>query len=110
MKRRLPANAAVFSAALAVASAAAASGAPTHRVPSQESKVIESHAKVMEVGKAFVKQKFPDFSEERKKPVVHDKGESWEFTYELPADMLGGAPVVVIKKSDMSVTRSFRYQ
>jgi hypothetical protein len=98
------------SAALTLVSAAIASGSSAVLAQSKEMKVIDSQPKAMEVGKAFGKQKFPDFSVERKTPVVHDKGENWEFTYELPADMLGGSPVVIIRKSDLSVKEFFRYQ
>jgi hypothetical protein len=110
MAFRKPWRALLTSTTLTLASAAIASGSSAVLAQSKEIKVTDSMPKAMEVGKAFVKQKFPDFSVERKKPVIQDKGENWEFTYELPADMLGGSPVVIIRKSDLSVKEYFRYQ
>jgi hypothetical protein len=66
--------------------------------------------KAIAAGREFVKLRYPDFVEDRKTPIVTDKGETWEFTYELPDDMLGGAPVVIFNKADLSVKESFRTQ
>jgi hypothetical protein len=66
--------------------------------------------KAIVAGREFVKLRYPDFVEDRKTPIVTDKGDTWEFTYELPDDMLGGAPVVIFKKSDLSVKESYRTQ
>jgi hypothetical protein len=66
--------------------------------------------RVIAAGRDYVKQKFPDFSEDRKTPVVTDAGDDWQFTYELPIDMLGGAPVVLLAKKDLSVSRAYRTQ
>jgi len=54
--------------------------------------------------------KFPDFKAEGKKPVLQDMGDHWEFTYELPPTMLGGAPVVVIDKRTKSISHIYRTQ
>ena len=43
-------------------------------------------------------------------PVVTDAGDDWQFTYELPSDMLGGAPVVLLSKADLSVKKAYRTQ
>jgi hypothetical protein len=67
-------------------------------------------ARAIAAGRDYVKQKFPDFSEDRKTPVVTDAGDDWQFTYELPIDMLGGAPVVLLSKADLSVTKAYRTQ
>lgn len=70
----------------------------------------EKQDEAIAAGRAYVKKQFPDFVEDRKTPVVTDAGENWEFTYELPADMLGGAPVVLLAKRDLSVVKSYRTQ
>ena len=54
--------------------------------------------------------RWPDFQKEGKKPILTDKGEYWEYTYELPAHMLGGAPVVIIDKKTKSISRIYRTQ
>jgi hypothetical protein len=43
-------------------------------------------------------------------PVLKDQGDHWEFLYELPADMLGGSPVVVIDKASKKIIRIYRTQ
>jgi len=54
--------------------------------------------------------RFPDFKAEGKKPILKDMGDHWEFTYELPATMLGGAPVVIIDKKTKSISQIYRTQ
>jgi hypothetical protein len=66
--------------------------------------------KAIAAGREFVKLRYPDFVEDRKTPVATDKGDTWEFTYRLPDDMLGGAPVVIFNKVDLSVKESYRTQ
>lgn len=66
--------------------------------------------KAIAAGRDFVRLRFPDFVEDRKTPVAIDKGDSWEFTYRLPDDMLGGAPVVILSKTDLSVKEFYRTQ
>ena len=66
--------------------------------------------KAIAAGRDYVREKFPDFVEDRKTPTATDKGDTWEFTYELPADMLGGAPVVILSKADLSVVKAYRTQ
>jgi hypothetical protein len=70
----------------------------------------DGREKAIAAGREFVKLRYPDFVEDRKTPVVTDKGDTWEFTYRLPDDMLGGAPVVIFNKADLSVKESYRTQ
>lgn len=62
------------------------------------------------IAESFVTSKYPDFDKSRKKVVISTSGDQWEVTYELPDDMLGGAPVVFIDKLTGKVTRSYRTQ
>ena len=64
----------------------------------------------MQTGIKLVAERYPDFSPVRKTPTVTEDGNTWVFTYELPADMLGGAPVVVLNKADLSVVKAYRTQ
>ena len=64
----------------------------------------------LEIGEKYVASNFADYDKSRKKPVVRDRGEHWEFTYELPIDMLGGSPHVIIDKKTMQVVRAYRTQ
>lgn len=64
----------------------------------------------IDVGENYVKSHYADFRKDDKKPVVRDMGGYWEFTYQLPEGMLGGAPVVIIEKNTLSIIRSYRTQ
>src|SRR3989338_4073315 len=61
----------------------------------------------LSVGEKFVAGRYADFDKRNKTPVLKDGGDYWEFTYELPEDMIGGAPVAIIYKRSMQVIRSF---
>jgi hypothetical protein len=74
------------------------------------SSMEDGRDKAIAAGREFVKLRYPDFVEGRKTPIVTDKGDTWEFTYELPDDMLGGAPVVIFNKADLSVKEAYRTQ
>lgn len=70
----------------------------------------DGRAEALQAGIKLVAEKYPDFSPDRKTPTVTEDGDNWVFTYELPADMLGGAPVVVLSKADLSVVKTYRTQ
>ena len=69
-----------------------------------------SKTAVKEVVEEYVAQKYPDFDKRGKKLVLNDRGAEWEVLYELPPEMLGGSPVVVVDKRTGKVLRSFRTQ
>jgi hypothetical protein len=64
----------------------------------------------LKAGVAEIAKRYPDFNPDRKTPTVTDKGAGWEVTYTLPSDMLGGAPVVILSKKDLSVEKAYRTQ
>lgn len=72
--------------------------------------MTENSAAALKAGVAEIARRYPDFNPARKTPTVHDKGQAWEVTYTLPADMLGGAPVVILRKKDLSVEKAYRTQ
>jgi hypothetical protein len=65
---------------------------------------------LMSTAEQAVLAKWPDFKAEGKNPVLKDMGEHWEFTYQLPPTMLGGAPVVIIDKKTKSIREIYRTQ
>jgi hypothetical protein len=65
---------------------------------------------LMSAAEQAVLSKWPDFKTDGKKPVLKDMGEHWEFTYQLPPTMLGGAPVVIIDKKTKSISQIYRTQ
>ena len=58
----------------------------------------------------LIAKKYPDFDKAKMRIVIRSMGDHWEVSYELPSDMLGGAPVVLIDKRTGVVIRSFRTQ
>lgn len=72
--------------------------------------MTEAEKKAVRIAEEFVAVRYTDFDKRNKKPVLTDSGANWEFTYELPENMAGGAPVVIIDKRTMKVIRSFRTQ
>jgi hypothetical protein len=58
----------------------------------------------------FISVKYPDFDKKNKMAVINDVGENWEFTYELPDNLLGGSPVVVINKQSCEIVKFYRTQ
>lgn len=75
-----------------------------------ESTMDTDQAAVIRVAEKFVSERYADFDKTNKKLVVKDAGDYWEATYELPEDMIGGAPVLIIDKRTKEVIRSFRTQ
>jgi hypothetical protein len=76
----------------------------------QERSMNTAEQSLISAAEQAVIAKFPDFKAEGKKPVLQDMGDHWEFTYELPPTMLGGAPVVVIDKRTNSISHIYRTQ
>lgn len=72
--------------------------------------VSTNEAEARTIAEKFVADRYPDFDNRKKKPVLKDGGDHWEFTYELPDDMIGGAPVVIIDKRTKKIIRSYRTQ
>lgn len=98
-------------AAVLLGSAAAACSQP---VPKEQTIMAttadDTRDAALQAGIKLVAEKFPDFSPDRKTSTVTEDGDTLVFTYELPADMLGGAPVVVLNKADLSVVKTYRTQ
>jgi len=69
-----------------------------------------SRQQAVSIVDAFVAAKYPDFDKNKKNIVAKEVDAQWEITYELPSDMIGGAPVVFIDKKTGAVLRSFRTQ
>ena len=76
----------------------------------QERSMNTTEQSLISAAEQAVIAKFPDFKAEGKKPVLRDMGDHWEFTYELPPTMLGGAPVVIIDKRTKSISHIYRTQ
>lgn len=72
--------------------------------------MTDAEKRAISVAEQYVATQYPTFDKSRKKVVIKAAGGQWEVTYELPSDMLGGAPVVLVDMKTMKVTRSYRNQ
>ena len=68
--------------------------------PTQEQRAIQ-------VAYVHAQQQFAYHRDiERLPPTVEDEGDHWLITFHIPPEMAGGAPMVEIRKSDLSVQGS----
>ena len=65
---------------------------------------------LMDISEQAVAQRFPDFDPTGKIPLLKDKGDHWEFSYELPEGMIGGSPVGIMEKTTGKVLKIYRTQ
>jgi hypothetical protein len=62
---------------------------------------------ILKTAEDHIASRWPEFDRVGKKLIISEAQKVWEVTYELPLDMLGGAPVVIIDKSTCKVVRSY---
>ena len=68
-------------------------------------------SEIFEIAADYLRGTRPDRDDYRKlPPVLNDRGESWEVTYELPPGTLGGTSAVLINKGTCRPTKAFSYQ
>lgn len=65
---------------------------------------------VAETAKNHIFRVYPDFKANDLCLQVTDSQDKWEVTYQLPSNMIGGSPVVVLDKQTGTVLRSYRTQ
>ena len=61
---------------------------------------------LLQIAEAYIARRYPFFVQAGTTPVISDKGNLWEVTYELPEGMLGGAPIISIDKRTCIVVRA----
>lgn len=67
--------------------------------------------KLIEIAGEYIQEHFPESQDATQlKPIIYDKTEYWEVTFELPELTLGGVPVVHISKDGLKVIKAFHYQ
>lgn len=62
-----------------------------------------TEGEILRLAESHIASEFPDFDPASLKPVIRDLGNSWEVSYELPAGIAGGTPVVIIEKGSHKV-------
>jgi hypothetical protein len=80
------------------------------RTIAKECSMTPMHCAVMRVAERYVAAHYPNFDTLKNPPFVHDRGDTWEVGYELPAETIGGTPVIIIEKKTLKVLRSFHTQ
>ena len=62
------------------------------------------------IAEQYLIEKYPDFNKVNKKIVMKSVDNNWQVTYELPENMLGGAPVVIIENETGRIINTYRTQ
>lgn len=76
-----------------------------------EPTAAQRNAELLAITVAYLKEHHPDWLQDLDLPSeVNDKGDCWEVTWQLPADMVGGVPYVHIDKTTMKVIRAYHTQ
>jgi hypothetical protein len=76
----------------------------------QEARMTRDQCTAMRIAERYIAVKYPQFDSVRFPPVVHERGTSWEVSYELSPDMLGGTPVITIDKVTLKVIGAYHTQ
>jgi NTF2 fold immunity protein len=76
----------------------------------EETSMTRTECTVARVAERHIAVRYPEFDSIKNPPIVQNKGGTWEVYYELPKEVLGGTPVVVIEKATLKVLRSFHTQ
>lgn len=71
-----------------------------------------SHANcdLLKIAEQYIAKRFLWFDATGKKLMISEKGHLWQLTYQLPIDMLGGAPIITIDKRTCEVVRAVHEQ
>ena len=64
----------------------------------------------LNVAEAYIAKQFPAFDSSGLKRIVSQKADLWQLTYELPAGMLGGVPIVTIDMRTCKVVSAVHTQ
>lgn len=70
----------------------------------------EAELYALELGADYINKNYPDYDTTDKTLVVSSRDDVWVVTYELPAYMLGGSPVVEIDKKTEQIIKVYRTQ
>ena len=70
----------------------------------------DSKCDVVRIARNFIAERYPSFDASGLKPIVVERGNEWELTFELSNDMLGGVPIVTIDKRTCKVVRAVHTQ
>jgi hypothetical protein len=64
----------------------------------------------MQVAVDYIAKEYPSFDGSKLKPVVFERGDLWELSYELPPGTLGGTPIITIDKRTCKVVKAIHEQ
>ena len=70
----------------------------------------DAEKRAMKIAEDYVAENYKIIDTRNLKPVIKDEGDYWNFYYELPSTMMGGAPVVLIDKRTLKIIRSYMTQ
>nr|WP_041756174.1 YbbC/YhhH family protein [Bradyrhizobium sp. ORS 278] len=62
------------------------------------------------IAERYLAVHYPAFDTIAMPPIVDDEGDVWKVSYELPPNMAGGNPVIVVEKTSWKVLRVYHEQ
>jgi hypothetical protein len=66
--------------------------------------------KAIAIGRDHIVRNYKFVDVQSLKPTLEDKGDYWQFYYDLPDYMQGGTPVIHIDKRSFKIIRSYMTQ
>ena len=72
--------------------------------------MAQPNCDALRVALEFIAKQYPNFSAAGKKRVISERGNLWQLTYELPEEMLGGVPTIVVDKRTCAVVSAIHTQ
>jgi hypothetical protein len=70
------------------------------------------YSEIVNIANNWLKNNDPNTLKEAKnlRSIISDQGETWEVTYQLPPNTLGGFPLIVIDKKTRTVKNVYATQ
>ena len=76
----------------------------------KEKEIAKRDARITSIAQSYLEERYPNWIKDRSgTPVVKDNGDTWLYTYTLPAGQYG-APVVLVDKNTFEVVRAYHTQ
>jgi hypothetical protein len=68
--------------------------------------MAQSKCDALKIALEYIATRYPHFDPGGLKQVISERDNLWELTYELPADTLGGVPIVTIDTRTCTIVRA----
>jgi hypothetical protein len=66
--------------------------------------------KIAQIGNAAVAASYPKYDRKKYPVLINRHNDTWVFEYQLPDNMIGGTPVVIVDKNTLKVIKTYESQ